>query len=318
MCDWLRMTTKNKLKSFDMENVFTIPVVTTTDFPGAEIFCRGKVRDIYKAGDRLLMVATDRISAFDYVLATGIPFKGQVLTQLSIFWFEFLKGIVTNHFLSSNPDDYPENFRPFRSELAGRSMLVKAVRPIPIECVVRGYLSGSSWKEYQANGVTAGLTLPGGLRESDRLSEPIFTPATKSYTGHDENITFAQMEAQIGSSLAVKLRDLSLALYQSAARHAEQCGIILADTKFEFGQDDSGVVWIDEALTPDSSRFWPRDAYRPGGPQASLDKQYVRDYLESIAWNKQPPAPALPPKVVEQTASKYLELFRLLTGRELK
>jgi len=301
-----------------MENVFTIPIVTTTDFPGVEIFSRGKVRDIYRAGDRLVMVATDRISAFDFVLASGIPFKGQVLTQLSIFWFEFLDGIVTNHFLSSNPDHYPETFRPFRNELAGRSMLVKAVRPIPIECVVRGYLSGSSWKEYQASGATAGLALPGGLRESDRLSEPIFTPATKSHTGHDENISFAQMEAQIGASLAAKLRDLSMSLYLSAARHAEQCGIILADTKFEFGQDDSGVMWIDEALTPDSSRFWPRDAYRPGGPQASLDKQYVRDYLESIAWNKQPPAPALPPHVVEQTALKYLEIFRLLTGRELK
>jgi phosphoribosylaminoimidazole-succinocarboxamide synthase len=300
-----------------MKSVLSSPVVTVTDFPGAEILFRGKVRDIYKADGRLLMVATDRISAFDCVLGSGIPFKGQVLTQLSIFWFEFLQDIIRNHFLSANADDYPSPFGRYRDELEGRSMLVKAVRPIPVECVVRGYISGSGWKEYQAGGVAAGIPLPAGLRESDRLNQPIFTPATKAQTGHDENISFQQMGAQIGAPLAAKLRDISLALYQKAARHAEQCGIILADTKFEFGQDESGVLLIDEALTPDSSRFWPRDAYRPGGPQASLDKQYVRDYLESIAWNKQPPAPALPPEVVEQTAMKYLEIFRLLTGRQL-
>ena len=300
-----------------MENVLSSPVVTRTDFPGVEILFRGKVRDIYKADGRLVMVATDRISAFDCVLGSGIPCKGQVLTQLSIFWFEFLKGIVRNHFLSANPADYPPSFRRFRDELEGRSMLVKAVRAIPVECVVRGYLSGSGWKEYQATGATAGMTLPAGLRESYRLSEPIFTPATKASTGHDENISFGQMQTQIGASLAAKLRDLSMALYQKASQHAEQCGIILADTKFEFGEDETGVLLIDEALTPDSSRFWPRDAYRPGGPQASLDKQYVRDYLESITWNKQPPAPALPPAVVEQTALKYLEIFRLLAGRQL-
>ena len=300
-----------------MENITANSIVTKTDFPGLQILFRGKVRDIYDADGRLVMVATDRISAFDCVLGTGIPFKGEVLTQLSIFWFEFLKGIVRNHFLSANPSEYPEPFRRFQEELKGRSMLVKAVQAIPIECVVRGYISGSSWKEYQSNGTTAGLTLPAGLRESDRLSEPIFTPATKAATGHDENISFRQMADQIGAGQATELRDLSLALYQSAARHAEQCGIILADTKFEFGRDDSGVLLIDEAVTPDSSRFWPRDAYRPGGPQASLDKQYVRDYLESIGWNKQPPAPALPPEVATQTASKYLEIFRLLTGRHL-
>jgi phosphoribosylaminoimidazole-succinocarboxamide synthase len=293
------------------------PVVTKTEFPGLEVLFRGKVRDIYKAGDRLVMVATDRISAFDCVLPTGIPYKGQVLTELSIFWFGFLKEIVRNHFLSADPGAYPEPFPRFREQLQGRSMLVKSVQAIPVECVVRGYISGSSWKEYQSSGRTAGVALPKGLRESDRLSEPIFTPATKAPSGHDENISFAEMAQKLGSALAEKLRDLSLALYQKASKHAERCGIILADTKFEFGQDGEGVLLIDEALTPDSSRFWPRDSYRPGGPQSSLDKQYVRDYLESLRWNKQPPAPALPPEVAEQTAIKYLEIFRLLTGKEL-
>jgi phosphoribosylaminoimidazole-succinocarboxamide synthase len=300
-----------------MANILSSPVITKTDFPGVEPLFRGKVRDIYKTNGQLILVATDRISAFDCILGSGIPFKGRVLTQLSIFWFGFLKDIVRNHFISGNPAEYPQPFPRFGKELDERSMLVKAVRAIPVECVVRGYLSGSGWKEYQTGGTTAGIRLPAGLKESDRVSEPIFTPATKASTGHDENISFEQMKSQIGANLATKLRDLSLALYQKAARHAEQCGIILADTKFEFGEDENGVLLIDEALTPDSSRFWPRDAYRPGGPQASLDKQYVRDYLETIGWNKQPPAPPLPPHVVEQTALKYLEIFRLLTGRQL-
>ncbi len=300
-----------------MTNKLTQPVLTKSEFAGLDLLFRGKVRDIYKTGDRLVMVATDRISAFDCVLPTGIPLKGQVLTQLSIFWFGFLKEIVRNHFLSSDPDAYPEPFHRFREELRGRSMLVKSVHAIPVECVVRGYLSGSGWKEYQSGGATAGIPLPKGLRESDRLSEPIFTPATKAQSGHDENISFAQMASTLGSSLAEKLRDLSQALYQKASQHAERCGIILADTKFEFGQDDEGVLLIDEALTPDSSRFWPRERYRPGGPQNSLDKQYVRDYLESLQWNKQPPAPPLPQEVAERTALKYLEIFRLLTGHEL-
>jgi phosphoribosylaminoimidazole-succinocarboxamide synthase len=300
-----------------MKNLLSSPVITQTDFEGLPVLFRGKVRDIYKSAGQLVLVATDRISAFDFVLATGIPYKGQVLTQLSIFWFDFLKDIVRNHFLSADPAQYPAPFAPFREVLAGRSMLVKSVRAIPVECVVRGYISGSGWKEYQTSGSMAGLVLPKGLRESDRLSEPIFTPATKATSGHDENISFQQMADQIGSAKATKLRDYSVALYEKASRHAEKCGIILADTKFEFGEDDEGLLLIDEALTPDSSRFWPRDTYKPGGPQSSLDKQYVRDYLESIRWNKQPPAPSLPHEVAEQTALKYLEIYRLLTGREL-
>ena len=300
-----------------MPNLATRPVVTKTEFPSMTVLFRGKVRDIYKAGAALLMVATDRISAFDFVLGSGIPFKGEVLTQLSIFWFGFLKDIVRNHFLSSDVAQYPEPFPQFMDILKGRSMLVKSVTAIPIECVVRGYISGSSWKEYQSEGRTAGVTLPKGLRESDRLSEPLFTPATKAQSGHDENISFEQMASKVGSGLAQQLRDISVKLYQRAAAHAEKHGIILADTKFEFGQDDHGVLLIDEVLTPDSSRFWPRETYHPGGPQSSLDKQYVRNYLETIGWNKQPPAPALPIEVVEQTAMKYLEIYRLLTGRQL-
>jgi len=300
-----------------MKNLLSNPVITQTNFEGLPVLFRGKVRDIYKADGRLVLVATDRISAFDFVLASGIPYKGQVLTQLSIFWFDFLKDVVRNHFLSADPAQYPAPFPQFRDGLAGRSMLVKSVRALPVECVVRGYISGSGWKEYQTSGSTAGLALPKGLRESDRLSEPIFTPATKATSGHDENISFQQMADQIGLTKATKLRDYSVALYEKASRHAEKCGIILADTKFEFGEDEDGVLLIDEALTPDSSRFWPRDTYKPGGPQGSLDKQYVRDYLESIHWNKQPPAPALPREVAEQTAMKYLEIYRLLTVREL-
>ena len=292
-------------------------VLTQMELPGVQISARGKVRDIYPADGRLILVASDRISAYDCILATGIPFKGRVLTQLSIFWFHFLKDVVRNHFLSADPREYPQPFPQFHDQLDGRSMLVKAAKPLPIECVVRGFLSGSGWKEYQATGRTSGVTLPAGLRESDRLNEPIFTPATKAVSGHDENISYAQMADRIGADLAARLRDYSLAIYAAATRHAEQNGIILADTKFEFGTDDDGILLIDEVLTPDSSRFWPRDGYQPGGPQPSFDKQYVRDYVSSIGWNKQPPAPELPPEVVEQTAKKYLEICRRLTGRDL-
>ena len=300
-----------------MESRATIPVLTKTDLPGVELFSRGKVRDIYRADGRLVMVATDRISAFDCVLGSGIPCKGHVLTQLSVFWFKFLREIVRHHFLSTNLDEYPQPFPRFR-ELEGRSMLVKDARPFPVECVVRGYLSGSGWKEYKESGGIAGIPLPPGLRESDRLGEPLFTPATKATTGHDENISLERMASLVGPNTADTLRDLSIRLYLRAAQHAERQGIILADTKFEFGTDEAGILLIDEVLTPDSSRFWPREGYKPGGSQPSFDKQYVRDYVESIGWNKQPPAPALPPEVVEQTTSKYLEIFRRLTGRDLK
>jgi phosphoribosylaminoimidazole-succinocarboxamide synthase len=292
-------------------------VLTQMDLPGVKVSARGKVRDIFPADGRLVMVASDRISAYDCVLATGIPMKGRVLTQLSIFWFDFLKDVVRNHFLTADPREYPEPFPKFCNQLEGRSMLVKAARPVPIECVVRGYLSGSGWKEYLATGQTSGVKLPAGLKESDRLSEPVFTPATKAVSGHDENIPYEKMVDRLGAELAGQLRDYSFAIYAAAAEHAEQNGIILADTKFEFGTDNEGVLLIDEVLTPDSSRFWPRDGYQPGGPQPSFDKQYVRDYVESIGWNKQPPAPALPPEVVAQTTKKYLEIYRRLTGREL-
>ncbi len=300
-----------------MEKLQTIPVLTKTDLPGVELSSRGKVRDMYRADGRLVMVATDRVSAFDCVLGSGIPCKGRVLTQLSIFWFEFLKDVVRHHFLSARVEEYPEPFPRFREQLEGRSMLVRAAQPIPIECVVRGYLSGSGWQEYRSGGGIAGMPLPTGLRESDRLPEPLFTPATKATTGHDENISFAQMADRIGNDLAANLRDRSFALYQKAARHAEQRGILLADTKFEFGMDAEGVLLIDEVLTPDSSRFWPQEGYRPGGPQPSFDKQSVRDYVESLGWDKRPPAPTLPSEVVERTAEKYLEIFRRLTGQEL-
>jgi phosphoribosylaminoimidazole-succinocarboxamide synthase len=300
------------------KNNMTIPVLIKSDFPGVEISSRGKVRDIYRADGRLVLVATDRISAFDCVLGSGIPLKGQVLTQLSVFWFEFLRGTVRNHFLSRDPGGYPQPFPRFREQLEGRSMLVKEARPFPVECVVRGYLSGSGWKEYREDGAIAGMPLPPGLKESDRLSEPLFTPATKAATGHDENISFHRMASLVGQSTAETLRDLSIRIYLQATRHAEGQGIILADTKFEFGTDEEGILLIDEVLTPDSSRFWPREGYRPGGPQPSFDKQYVRDYLESVGWNKQPPAPALPPEVVEQTTAKYVEIFSRLTGRDLQ
>ncbi len=289
-----------------------------TNFPDLELFASGKVRDVYSIGkDRLLFIATDRISAFDYVLASGIPLKGKVLTQMSLFWFEFLKGTVSNHVVTANVDQYPPELQKYRDQLSGRSMLVVRAEMFPVECVARGYLSGSGWKEYKATGSVSGIKLPVGLRESDKLPEPIFTPATKATTGHDENISFAQMQNIIGQDLATKLRDLTLKIYSTAANYASGRGIIIADTKFEFGKTEEGIVLADEVLTPDSSRFWPADQYKPGATQESFDKQYVRDYLEEIRWNKQPPAPALPVSVVAKTSEKYVDAYRKLTGREL-
>jgi phosphoribosylaminoimidazole-succinocarboxamide synthase len=289
-----------------------------TGFGELKLYARGKVRDVYEAGDKLLMVATDRISAFDHILATGIPCKGKILTQMSLFWFELLGDIAPNHVISTSPLDYPEEAWAHREALRDRSMLVHKAEMFPVECVARGYLAGSGWKEYKESGSISGVTIRPGLWESDRLKEPIFTPATKSQHGeHDENITFDRMTEMVGGESAEQLRTLTLELYRRAADHAERCGILLADTKFEFGTVQGTVVLADEALTPDSSRFWDREHYRPGKAQASFDKQYVRDYLESIGWNKQAPAPHLPDLVVKRTLEKYLEAFRLLTGRTM-
>jgi len=278
----------------------------------------GKVRDIFDLGDRLLLVATDRISAFDYVLGSGIPDKGKVLTQLSAFWFARTQSIVPNHLLSVDAQNYPDGLGRHADILGGRSMLVRKTQPIPVECVARGYLSGSGWKEYKATGEVCGIRLPAGLRESDRLPEPIFTPATKASSGHDINISEQAAADLVGGGLVGRLHELTLALYAHGARHAESRGIILADTKFEFGLLPSGeLILIDEVLTPDSSRFWPMDQYAPGKPQPSFDKQFVRDYLEEIGWDKQPPVPSLPERVIEGTRAKYLEAYRRLTGRDL-
>src|SRR5207248_1256376 len=280
-------------------------VLLQTDFPDLKLFASGKVRDVYEIGsDHLLFVATDRISAFDYVLATGIPHKGRVLTQLSLFWFDFLKDLVPNHLVTADVNRYPGEVKSYADQLRGRSMLVRRAEMFPVECVVRGYLSGSGWKEYKASGSVCGIKLPAGLRESDQLPEPIFTPAIKATSGHDENIPFDEMVARVGVPNSEKLRDLSLRLYHKASGHARSRGIILADSKFEFGMTSRGVVLADEVFTPDSSRFWPADTYKPGGPQISFDKQFVRDYLESIRWNKQPPAPPLPEDVAEKTSQK--------------
>jgi len=282
------------------------------------LYASGKVRDVYRVdNEHLLFVATDRISAFDYVLATGIPHKGRVLTQLSLFWFDFLKAITQNHLVTADVSQYPPLLRKHDDQLRGRSMLVVKAEMVAVECVVRGYLSGSGWKEYQKTGSVCGIKLPAGLRESDKLPEPIFTPATKAASGHDENISFAEMVKRAGRELSEKLRDLSLRIYHSAADYAAKRGIIIADTKVEFGNTASGIVLGDEVLTPDSSRFWPAEKYQPGRAQDSYDKQYVRDYLESIRWNKQPPAPALPDDVAARTSEKYQDAYRLLTGRKL-
>jgi phosphoribosylaminoimidazole-succinocarboxamide synthase len=299
-------------------------VVRETHFAGISPAARGKVRDVYDLGDQLLIVASDRLSAFDVVLPTAIPDKGRVLTQLSLFWFDLLGDVIPNHVLSAT--EFPAPFDAYRDDLAGRSMIVRKTRPLPIECVVRGYVSGSGWKDYRATGKICGIPLPAGLRESDKLPEPIFTPATKAASGHDENISFEQAAALIGKELAERVREVSLEIYRRAAAYAEPRGILLADTKFEFGllAETSGsrgaadsLIWIDEALTPDSSRFWPAAEYKPGGPQPSFDKQFVRDYLESIQWPKTPPGPELPSDVVAATRAKYREAYRILTGHEL-
>jgi phosphoribosylaminoimidazole-succinocarboxamide synthase len=290
-------------------------VIRETHFSGITPAVRGKVRDIYDLGDKLLIVATDRLSAFDVVLPTPIPDKGRVLTQLSLFWFNLLRDVVPNHVLSAT--DFPAPFDSYKDDLAGRSMVVRKTQPLPIECVVRGYVSGSGWKDYRATGKICGVALPAGLRESDRLPQPIFTPATKAATGHDENIPFEQAASLVGKELAERVRAISLEIYRRASAYAEPRGVILADTKFEFGLLHNDLIWIDEALTPDSSRFWPAAQYKPGGPQPSFDKQFVRDYLERIQWSKMPPGPELPPEVVAATRAKYREAYRILVGHEL-
>jgi phosphoribosylaminoimidazole-succinocarboxamide synthase len=273
---------------------------------------------LYAIDDKLLLVASDRISAFDHVLGTGIPGKGKILTQISLFWFEMMAPIVPNHLITADVRAFPSELQPYADQLEGRSMLVKRANMFPVECVARGYLAGSGWKDYKATGALCGIPLPSGLIDGSRLPEPIFTPATKSQDGaHDENIGFEEVENVIGAADAVELKRLTLAIYQKAAAHAESRGLILADTKFEFGRTQDGIVLADEVLTPDSSRFWDGKAWKPGGPQPSFDKQFVRDYLESVRWNKQAPAPSLPADVAERTQAKYLEAFRLLTGRHL-
>ena len=311
--------------------MITAPLLETS-IPDLKLHGRGKVRDIYAVGDDLLLVATDRISAFDYVLGSGIPDKGKVLTQLSAFWFERMGGLVPHHMKTMNVDEYPVEARRYADQLQGRSMLCRRTRPIPIECVARGYLSGSGWKEYQQTGSVCGVALPAGLQESDKLPEPIFTPATKAENGHDENISEDRAAEIIGRDLVARLKALTLEIYRRGCAHAESKGIIIADTKFEFGlapastaasgrsavgADAVEIVLIDEVLTPDSSRFWPKDQYRPGHGVPSFDKQFVRDYLEEIHWNKQPPVPSLPEAVVERTREKYIEAFRRLSDREL-
>jgi phosphoribosylaminoimidazole-succinocarboxamide synthase len=293
-------------------------VLIRTDFPDLKLKASGKVRDVYEIDEnQLLFIASDRISAFDYVLATGIPHKGRVLNQISLFWFDFLADVVPNHLITADVDKYPAPARKYADQLRGRSMLVRRAEIFPVECIARGYISGSGWKEYKATGTISGIALPAGLRESDALAEPIFTPSTKATSGHDENISFDQMCDIVGVETASHLRDLTLRVYKKAAACARQRGIIIADTKFEFGRTAQGITLADEVLTPDSSRFWPADKYAPGRAQDSYDKQYVRDYLEQIHWNKQPPAPALPMEVARRTSEKYLEAYSQLTGRKL-
>ena len=296
----------------------SVPLLDT-NFPTLTLHGRGKVRDIYQVGDDLLLVATDRISAFDYILGSGIPDKGKVLTQLSAFWFDHVGDLVPHHVVAVDVDQFPAACRPHRDVLRGRSMLVRKTEPLPVECVARGYISGSGWKDYKATGAVCGITLGPGLRESDRLPEALFTPATKAESGHDENISEAQAGEIVGHDLIKRLRELTLAIYARGVDHAATCGIVIADTKFEFGvlPGSGELILIDEVLTPDSSRFWPQDQYEPGKGQASFDKQFVRDYLEEIGWNKQPPVPSLPSEVITRTRDKYLEAYRRLTGREL-
>src|ERR1700675_97213 len=294
------------------------PVILQTDFPELQLHASGKVRDVYQLDNQqLLFVATDRISAFDYILATGIPHKGRVLSQISLFWFDYLADIVPSHLITADVDQYPPAVRKYADQLRGRSMLVQRAEMFPVECVVRGYISGSAWKEYKATGKVSGIQLPQGLKESDAFPEPIFTPSTKATTGHDENISFDQMCKIVGVEMASHLRDLTLRVYKKAAAYARQRGIIITDTKFEFGRTAKGITLADEVLTPDSSRFWPADKYAPGRSQESYDKQYVRDYLEEIHWNKQPAAPALPAEVARRTSEKYLDAYFQITGHKL-
>lgn len=293
------------------------PILLDTNLPGFTLIGRGKVRDIYAVGENLLIVATDRISAFDFILASGIRDKGRVLNQMTLFWLDRLSALMPNHLITADVTAYPEALRMHADQLEGRSMLVNRARMIEIECVARGYLSGSGWKDYQQRGSICGIPLPAGLKESDRLPEPIFTPARKAHSGHDENITFDTMVGFIGTELSERLSRVTLSIYQAASEYALARGIVIADTKFEFGFVGDQLVLADEVLTPDSSRFWPAETYSPGGPQPSYDKQFVRDYLESIQWNKQPPAPALPEDVAERTSGKYIQAYRALTGRAL-
>jgi phosphoribosylaminoimidazole-succinocarboxamide synthase len=292
--------------------------VSETNFSDIKLLKRGKVRDIYDLGDKLLMIATDRISAFDVVMPDPIPDKGKILSGISLFWFDAIKSLVQNHVISSNINEFPSECRKYSKELDGRSMIVKKAAPLPIECVVRGYLSGSGWSSYQESGEVCGIKLPKGLKESDKLSEPLFTPSTKEEVGtHDINIDFDETVKRIGRGLAERVKDLSLQIYIKGSELAAKKGIIIADTKFEFGLIGNDVIIIDEVLTPDSSRFWPKDSYKPGGPQSSFDKQYLRDYLTSIKWNKKPPAPSLPKDVIDNTREKYMEALKRLTGSEL-
>ena len=291
--------------------------LSTVKLKEFNLFKKGKVRDVYDLDDKLLIISTDRISCFDVILPTCIPNKGAILTQLSIFWFEFTKDIIPNHLITTNVDDFPEELRKYEDVLKGRSMLVKKVEPFPFECVVRGYLSGSGWKEYAENQTVCGIKLPKGIKESEKLAEPIFTPATKAEEGHDMNVSQEYMAKEIGKDITEQLKEISIALYNKAARFAEGCGIIIADTKFEFGKIGDEIILIDEAFTPDSSRFWPKDRYEPGKDQPSFDKQFVRDYLETLDWDKTPPAPKLPKEIVNRTAEKYLQALRMITGKDL-
>ncbi len=293
-------------------------VLLKTGFTDLKLFRRGKVRDVYDLGDKLLIVSTDRISCFDVVLPCGIPYKGNVLTSISVFWFDFIKDVIAHHLITADIDRYPLELKKYRKDLAGRSMLVLKTRPLPVECVVRGYLSGSGWKEYKQKQSVCGIKLPAGLKESDKLSEPIFTPSTKADVGHDENVNQKYIENLLGRDMAEDLKKVSIEIYRRASEYALQKGIIIADTKFEFGIHNNQMIIIDEALTPDSSRFWPLEDYRPGQAQPSFDKQFVRDYLETLDWDKSPPAPALPKEIISRTTEKYLDAYRKLTGKELK
>jgi len=293
----------------------TVPIVQNTELPELKLVNRGKVRDLYDLGEHLLIVTTDRISAFDVIMNEGIPKKGEVLTRVSKFWFDQMTDIVPNHIVATEIDDFPAVTHQYRRQLEGRSMLVKKARPLPVECIVRGYISGSGWKEYRQKQSICGIALPAGLVESERLPEPLFTPSTKAELGeHDENISFDQAAELCGREIAEKVRELSIAIYRRAHDIADTKGIVIADTKFEFGMMDDQLIWIDEALSPDSSRFWPKDRYQPGGPQPSFDKQFLRDYLETLDWNKQAPAPALPDEIVRKTSEKYQEALTRLTG----